>query len=119
MSSDEFNVKKLPDPTPRFGKSTIEKPGIKKAQLQLPPPVFADMLNFDFTVKPIVKGFTFSFVRSGSIVKLESNSDRFTREMTEVAQRFRVDDVFFIEDIKVDMPDGQTRILAPLKLVVE
>ena len=119
MSSDEFKVKKLPDPTPRFGKSTIEKPGIKKAQLKLPPSIKADMLNFDFTVKPIVKGFTFGFVRSGAIVRIESSSNQFTREMKEIAQTFRVNDRFFIEDIQVDMPDGQTRILPPLNLVVE
>ena len=119
MSSDEFKVKKLPDPTPRFGRSTIEKPSIKKAQLRLPPSIKADMLNFDFTVEPIVKGFTFGFVRNGAIVRLETSSDQFTQEMKEVAQRFRVGDRFFIEDIKVDMPDGQPRILAPLNLVVE
>ena len=77
------------------------------------------MLNFDFTVKPIVKGFTFGFVRSGAIVRIPSSSNQFTGEMKEIAQTFRVNDRFFIEDIQVDMPDGQTRILPPLNLVVE
>ena len=86
--------------------------------MQNPPPVFADMENFDFAVEADVVNFKFAFYRSGQYVEIESPSNLFTQEMKDIAKRFRVGDVFYLNEIAARMPDGETRTLQSLKLTV-
>ena len=116
--SQKFRVKRIPDPVPALGSINYKKPKISKAQMQNPPPVFADMENFDFAVEADVVNFKFAFYRSGQYVEIESPSNLFTQEMKDIAKRFRVGDVFYLNEIAARMPDGETRTLQSLKLTV-
>jgi gliding motility-associated protein GldM len=118
MPNKEFRVKRIPDPVPSLGTANFLSPDVSKAQMSSPPPVFADLENFDFEVQSEVVGFTFAFTKNGAFVELPSNSRMFTQEMREVAKRFRVGDTFYLNDIKALMPDGSKRTLPSLKLNV-
>ena len=118
MPNKEFRVKRIPDPVPSLGTANFLRPDVSKAQMSSPPPVFADLENFDFEVVPEVVSFTFAFTKNGAFVELPSNSRMFTQEMRDVSKRFRVGDSFYLNDIKALMPDGTKRTLPSLKLNV-
>ena len=118
MPNKEFRVKRIPDPVPSLGTANFLRPDVSKAQMSSPPPVFADLENFDFEVEPEVVSFTFAFTKNGAFVELPSNSKMFTQDMREVSKRFRVGDSFYLNDIKALMPDGTKRTLPSLKLNV-
>ena len=103
---------------PSLGTANFLRPDVSKAQMSSPPPVFADLENFDFEVEPEVVSFTFAFTKNGAFVELPSNSRMFTQEMREVSKRFRVGDTFYLNYIKALMPDGTKRTLPSLKLNV-
>jgi hypothetical protein len=76
------------------------------------------MVNFDFDVKVVVKSFSISVSRDGTLVERKSNSNRLTDNMKELLNRVTRGNVIYIEDIVVKMPDGTERQLATMKLKV-
>ena len=118
MPAQEFRVKRIPDPVPTLAAANPTSPAIKKTVLKTYPPVVAKMDNFDFELQPVVKGFELSIVKNGIPVNLPSNSPFFTSEMKTVLNKTRVGDAINIENIRVEMPGGDTRTLATLRLKV-
>ena len=50
------------------------------------PPVFAVLENFDFDVKLRITSFKLAFIKDGSFISLRSNSNRCTNEMVDVLE---------------------------------
>ena len=118
LPAREFRVKRIPDPVPSFAGKTPSDRTISKNTLLGAPGVAAKMVNFDFDVKVIVKSFSISVSRDGTLVERKSNSNRLTDNMKELLSRVTRGNVIYIEDIVVKMPDGTERQLATMKLKV-
>ena len=114
----EFRVKRIPDPVPSFAGKEPSDRTITKNTLLGAPGVAAKMVNFDFDVKVVVKSFSISVSRDGTLVERKSNSNRLTDNMKELLNRVTRGNVIYIEDIVVKMPDGSERQLATMKLKV-
>ncbi len=114
----EFRVKRIPDPVPSFAGKEPSDRTISKNTLLGAPGVAAKMVNFDFDVKVIVKSFSISVSRDGTLVERKSNTNRLTDNMKELLNRVTRGNVIYIEDIVVKMPDGTERQLATMKLKV-
>ena len=118
LPARDFRVKRIPDPVPSFAGKTPSDRTISKNTLLGAPGVAAKMVNFDFDVKVIVKSFSISVSRDGTLVERKSNSNRLTDNMKELLSRVTRGNVIYIEDIVVKMPDGTERQLATMKLKV-
>jgi len=114
----DFRVKRIPDPVPSFAGKEPSDRTISKNTLLGAPGVAAKMVNFDFDVKVVVKSFSISVSRDGTLVERKSNSNRLTDNMKELLNRVTRGNVIYIEDIVVKMPDGTERQLATMKLKV-
>ena len=114
----DFRVKRIPDPVPSFAGKEPSDRTITKNTLLGAPGVAAKMVNFDFDVKVVVKSFSISVSRDGTLVERKSNSNRLTDNMKELLNRVTRGNVIYIEDIVVKMPDGSERQLATMKLKV-
>ena len=119
MPNKEFRVKRIPDPVAKCGTADFKRPLISKAQLASPPPMKAELENFDFEVTARVTHFTMLYFKNGSPLPLESNTPFFTEDMKSAMKRFRVGDEFIIKDIKAVMPNGEERPLPSLTLKVK
>lgn len=112
-----FRVKRIPDPSLTWGKARNGE-GISKSILQYPPPVFAQMANFDFEVKARIVSFDLNFYRDGAVISMSSNTRRCTEPMAQALQNLNVDDVVYIDNAVAAMPDGTLRTLAPIRVFV-
>jgi gliding motility-associated protein GldM len=118
LPARDFRVKRIPDPVPSFAGKEPSDRTISKNTLLGAPGVAAKMVNFDFDVKVVVKSFSISVSRDGTLVERKSNSNRLTDNMKELLNRVTRGNVIYIEDIVVKMPDGTERQLATMKLKV-
>ena len=112
-----FRVKRIPDPSLTWGKARNGE-GISKSILQYPPPVFAQMANFDFEVNARIVSFDLNFYRDGAVISMSSNTRRCTEPMAQALQNLNVDDVVYIDNAVAAMPDGTLRTLAPIRVFV-
>ena len=114
----EFRVKRIPDPVPFFVGKTPSDRSIAKQALVGADGIGAQMVNFDFDVRVVVKSFSVSVSRDGTLVEKKSNSNRLTGDMKQLFQRVSRGNVVYFEDIIVGMPDGTERQVAAMKLKV-
>ena len=114
----EFRVKRIPDPVPFFVGKTPSDRSIAKQALVGADGIGAQMVNFDFDVRVVVKSFSVSVSRDGTLVEKKSNSNRLTSDMKQLFQRVSRGNVVYFEDIIVGMPDGTERQVAAMKLKV-
>jgi gliding motility-associated protein GldM len=113
-----FRVKRIPDPAPFFvGKSSSDRTISKQALLGADG-LGAQMVNFDFDVRVVVKSFSVSVSRDGTLVEKKSNNNRLTDDMKQLFNRVSRGNVVYFEDIIVGMPDGTERQVAAMKLKV-
>ena len=109
-----FRVKRIPDPSLTWGKARNGE-GISKSILQYPPPVFAQMANFDFEVNARIVSFDLNFYRDGAVISMSSNPP-LHRTMAQALQNLNVDDVVYIDNAVAAMPTLRT--LAPIRVFV-
>ena len=112
-----FRVKRIPDPSLTWGKARNGE-GISKSILPYPPPVFAQMANFDFEVKARIVSFDLNFYRDGAVISMSSNTRYCTEPMAQALQNLNVDDVVYIDNAVAAMPDGTLRTLTPIRVFV-
>jgi hypothetical protein len=72
------------------------------------------MDNFDFDIKVKVSSFVFSSTKAGVVVEEKVNGNKLNGKCKQMIGRAKRNQKFFIEKIKVRMPDGSTRQLAPI-----
>ena len=128
VGSTTFRVRKLPDPMPFItfkdanGQSNRYrggKPGISKAALIAAGGVDAaiddDLLNIDYKVV----SFECTFVDAmGDYHPEVSSSAHFTDRQKERMRRLQHGKQFFITNVKATGPDGITRTIAPIQVIV-
>jgi len=113
LGKSEFRVKRIPDPV----SSIVGKSGsfsIQKNALGGASTVQAKMDNFDFEVNVNVSAFKFSTVKSGMITEEKVSGNRLNDKCKSLINGASRNQKFYIEDIKVKMPDGSTRKLATI-----
>jgi len=118
LPAKEFRVKRIPDPAPFFVGKTSSDRTISKQALIGADGLGAQMVNFDFDVRVVVKSFSVSVSRDGTLVEKSSNSNRLSAEMKQLFNRVSRGNVVYFEDIIVGMPDGTERQVAAMKLKV-
>lgn len=118
LPAREFRVKRIPDPVPFFVGKTPSDRSISKQTLVGADGIGAQMVNFDFDVRVVVKSFSVSVSRDGTLVEKKSNNNRLTPDMKQLFNRVSRGNVVYFEDIIVGMPDGTERQVAAMKLKV-
>lgn len=117
LGKAKFRVKRIPDPKPYVGGKTGTAT-IKKAQLKASGSVRAKMENFDFDVKPVVKGYMFSYIGSDGLLKEKKVSSGSLGSVKPMIGKVRKNSKVYFERIQVSMPDGTRRTLPPVILKV-
>lgn len=128
VAKTTFRVRKLPDPTPFIlytdAQGNQERyrgggRGISKQQLLAAPGIEAaiddDLLNIKFKV---VSFQTIAFDSMGNASPENSNGDQFSQRQKAQIQRMKRGARFFISNVKAIGPDGITREIAPLEVIV-
>ncbi len=117
MGKAEFRVKRIPDPVPYVAQKTGSA-NVKMAQLKATSKVRAKMENFDFDLKTQVTGYIFSTTIGGDLIEVKVRGDKFNAEVKQYIGRIRKKSKVYFEKIRVKMPDGTERTLAPVSLKV-
>lgn len=116
MGKKEFRVKRVPDPV---GKVNGKKGGgITKQLLLAQLGIAADLENFDFDLKFTVTEFTVSATIQGFARREVSNSYKFTEGQKNLINGLSKGQRLYIEDIKAVGPDGSTRSLPAIALLL-
>jgi gliding motility-associated GldM-like protein len=76
------------------------------------------MENFDFDIKVKVSSFMFSTTKSGIVQEFKVNGNKLNSKCKKMIGSAKKNQKFFVEQIKVRMPDGTSRQLAPIILKV-
>jgi gliding motility-associated protein GldM len=109
----EFRVKRIPDPKSYFGGKSGSY-SLKKTALKNASTVQAKMDNFDFDIRVKVSSFVFSSTKAGVVQEFKVNGNKLDAKCKAAIGRAKRNQKFFIEKIKVKMPDGTSRQLAPI-----
>lgn len=128
MTETKFRVRKLPDPTPfiafqdKDGNTSHYKGGgrgISKTLLLSAPGVEAaiddDLLNISFNVLSFETVF---FDSMGNAIPEVSNGAQFSQRQKDSFRRLSRGKRFYISRVKAVGPDGITRDLAPIEVIV-
>jgi gliding motility-associated protein GldM len=117
LGKAKFRVKRIPDPKSYVGGKTGSI-SIKKIVFSSASTVQAKMENFDFDIKVRVQSFLFSTTKSGEVMEFKVNGNKLNAKCKSLIKKARKNQKFFVEKIKVKMPDGTTRQLAPIIIKV-
>ena len=128
MAQTKFRVRKLPDPTPYIafkdaqGNTSRYKGGgrgLSKAYLLAAPGIEAaiddDLLNIQFKVLSFETVF---FDSMGNAIPEVSNGSQFSQRQKDSFRRLSRGKRFYISRVKAVGPDGITRDLAPIEVIV-
>lgn len=116
MGRKEFRVKRVPDPVGKV--NGIKGGGIAKQVLLAQVGVAADLENFDFDLQFRVTQFTVSASLQGFRRDAVSKNYKFTKEQKAIIQSLSKGQRLYIEDIKAVGPDGSTRSLPAIALLL-
>jgi gliding motility-associated protein GldM len=117
IGSQEFRIKRVPDPVPVVAGKSDGKIG--KNVLLAQAGVFAEMKDFDFELEYKVSRFNISVLKGGYIVDERSNSSRFTDAQKELIKTMSRGSKVSIEDIRAKGPDGSTRKLGTITFILD
>lgn len=117
MGSEEFRIKRIPDPIPSLGGKLFggnTQPGAIKAQSG----VVALLKDFDFDARFNVQSYQMVFSSKGEIFKTEVQGPLFNAQMKSFLDRAKPKDIIFIDEIKVVGPDKQPRKLGQIAFTI-
>ncbi|MDE5901000.1 MAG: gliding motility protein GldM [Muribaculaceae bacterium] len=128
MATTSFRTRKLPDPTPYISFTDAQgnpdrirgdKP-ISKSVLQSAPGIGAaiddDLLNIHFNV---VSFQTVFYDSSGNAIPENSDGPNFSARQREQFRRLQPGKRFYISSVKASGPDGITRTISPLEVIIK
>lgn len=128
VGTTKFRVRKLPDPTPyiayRDANGNIERykgqgRGFSKALLLASPGIDAaiddDLLNVDYRVLSFE---TIFFDSMGNAIPEVSNGSQFSQRQKDSFRRLQRGKRFYISRVKAIGPDGITRTISPMEVIV-
>jgi len=117
LGNKVFRVKRVPDPV---AKVNNQRGGaIPKALLVAQMGIAADMENFEFDLKFKITKFSVSTTIGGYVRNFDSSSTFFTDEQKDMLRRTTRGQQVFITDIEAVGPDGRTRSLGAIALVID
>lgn len=116
VGQKEFRVKKVPSPVAKVNGKTGG--AITKAVLLAQIGVAADLENFDFDLKFTVTQFTVSTTVQGFLQEATSKNYKFSKEQKNIIRNLNRGQRVYIQDIKAVGPDGQTRDLSSIALLL-
>jgi gliding motility-associated protein GldM len=116
MGRREFRVKKVPNPVAKINGKTGG--AITKAVLLAQIGVAAEMEHFDFDLKFTVTEFTVSTTVQGFLQEATSKSYKFTKDQKAIIRNLSRGQRVYIQDIKAVGPDGSTRDLSTIALLL-
>lgn len=110
--SEEFRVKRIPDPYPYCG--TSKGGTMKKGEFVITDKIDAKNPDFVFQIPYTVTGFEMVYAPSGggNVVSDVSNSNKYTSLMNDIKKKAKPGDTIVFPRISVRMPDGTTRQLS-------
>jgi gliding motility-associated protein GldM len=116
MGKREFRVKKVPNPVAKINGKTGG--AITKSVLLAQIGVAAEMENFDFDLKFTVTEFTVSTTIQGFLQEATSKNYKFTNEQKSIIRNLNRGQRVYLQDIKAIGPDGSTRDLSTIALIL-
>lgn len=115
IGTQEFRVKRIPDPIPQFaGKSggTLSSVAIKSQNT-----VFAKLLNFDFDARFKVTGFTLLIAKPRSdALQVKGSGPNLNADMQKAMKMVTPGTTVIFKDIEAVGPDGGTRQIGNIVL---
>jgi GldM C-terminal domain len=113
LGVNKFRVKPIPPPHVKFankGGGTLSAAAMKSQNR-----IFAVLEDFDFDAKFTVNHFTLLIQKPrADIIKLESNSNQFTPEMTNAMNSITPGSRVYFDFVFATGPDGLKRSLDPI-----
>ncbi|MCB0379724.1 MAG: hypothetical protein KDD24_00610, partial [Flavobacteriales bacterium] len=116
LGSTEFRVKKIPDPVPyiagKTGSCTMSKSDLASGVIQ------AKMEGFEFDLRVQVSSFNLGTTVSGDYKEVSVSGSRMDGAAQALISKASRGQRFYVEKMKVKMPDGSTRELANINIRV-
>ncbi len=116
LGKAEFRVKKIPDPVPyiagKTGSCTMSKSDLANGVIQ------AKMEGFEFDLKVQVGSFILGTTVSGDYKEVQVGGSRMDGAAQALISKASRGQRFYVEKMKVKMPDGSTRELANINIRV-
>lgn len=116
LGKSEFRVKKIPNPTPyiagKTGTCVMSKGDLGRGVIQ------AKMEGFEFDLKVAVSSFTLGTTQSGDYTEAKVIGNRLDSKAQSMVKKATRGQRFYIEAMKVKMPDGTTRELANINIKI-
>ena len=117
LGNRNFRIARVPDPV---AKVNNQREGtIPRAVLLAQIGIVADMEDFVFDLSFRVTQFTVSALRGQFMVDATSNSNRFTEEQMDIIRGTVRGQRLHIENIRAVGPDGRTRSLGSITLLID
>ncbi|MFD2161181.1 gliding motility protein GldM [Paradesertivirga mongoliensis] len=115
IGTQEFRVKRIPDPVPQFAGKTSG--ALSSVAIKSQNTVFAKLLNFDFDAKFTVTSFTLIIQRKGSDAQvLKASGSSLTPDMQKAMRLVVPGSRVFFEDVEAVGPDGAKRMIGAIAL---
>lgn len=116
LGKTEFRVKKIPTPVPyidgKTGTITLTKSKLGNGVIQ------ARMEGFEFDIKVKVSSFTMGTTVSGDYKEVKCSGNRLNSNAQSLVKKAARGQRFYLEKMKVKMPDGSTRELANVNIKI-
>ena len=118
IGSNEFRIKRVPDPVAMVAGKKDGK--IRKNLLLAQRAVFAEMgEDFDFDLSFRVTGFTVSIIKGGYLQDERSSNNKFTKAQMDLIKSVGRGGRVFIENIRAVGPDKTPRKLNTITFIVD
>lgn len=116
LGSTKFRVKKIPNPVPyiagKTGSCTMSKGDLANGVIQ------AKMEGFEFDIKVMVSSFSVGTSVAGDYKEVNVNGSRMDGTAQALINKAARGQRFYVEKMKVKMPDGTTRELANINIKI-
>jgi gliding motility-associated protein GldM len=115
MGTFKFRVRRVPDPVPYI--ANVREGNIPKGNLVANPIIIPRMENFEFDLHFTIISYRFIITQpGGDIIERDGSGGRLTQEMINYINNARRGTRCYIENIRVQGPDGAARNVAPISL---
>ncbi len=119
FSSQEFRIKRVPDPVVKVAK--LREGKIKKTLLIAQAGIFAEMDNFDFELEFKVTSFNVSTIKGGYLKEVPAQGNLFTKEQQELIKGLSPGSKVFFDNVKAVSASNPTdrRSLGAITLTID
>jgi hypothetical protein len=113
MGTEEFRIKRIPDPIPTVG-GTLKGGPTSAAQLKVQGGVVPLLENFDFNARFNVVSYTVGYNKKGDYFEEKISGPLFNDKVKAILAGLKPKELLIIDDIKVVGPDGTQRKISQL-----